>query len=122
MSTLKNQLREGLLLDLEDSFFDEDFEMMELTTQAKFDQLKSEKAIVVFGFDGCGPCRRLKAQLDEQGADYKYVDVIKNRWVRDFMVKSENGGVSIPQVSVNGHLTRGGAKALNYVKAQKALI
>ena len=58
---------------------------------------ETNNAIRVFGADWCRDCRRTKAQLDELGVDYTYVDLVAEPAAAD-VAYEVSGRTNIPVV------------------------
>jgi glutaredoxin-like protein len=57
----------------------------------------STTRITMFGADWCRDCRRTKAQLDELGVDYEYIDLVADPSAAD-VAKEISGRTNIPVV------------------------
>jgi glutaredoxin-like protein len=57
----------------------------------------SPNPIKMFGADWCRDCRRTKAQLDELGVDYEYIDLVADPGAAD-VAKEISGRMNIPVV------------------------
>ncbi|WP_417564210.1 glutaredoxin domain-containing protein [Microbacterium sp.] len=53
--------------------------------------------IKMFGADWCRDCRRTKAQLDQLGIDYEYIDLVADPAAAD-VAKEISGRTNIPVV------------------------
>lgn len=56
-----------------------------------------ETGITVFGADWCRDCRRTKAQLEELGVDFRYIDLIAEPDAVE-VAKEISGRMNIPVV------------------------
>ncbi len=57
----------------------------------------TDKTITMFGAEWCRDCRRTKAQLDELGVDYTYVD-LEAEPAADEVAREISGRTNIPVV------------------------
>ncbi|MEM8978740.1 MAG: glutaredoxin 3 [Pseudomonadota bacterium] len=49
----------------------------------------------------CGFCHAAKRLLDQKGASYAEIDVLKDPQRKDEMVKRANGGRTVPQIFID---------------------
>lgn len=59
-------------------------------------------AIVIYTKDWCPYCADAKALLNEKGADFTEIDLVKEPGRRDEMVTKAGGRTSVPQIFIDG--------------------
>jgi glutaredoxin 3 len=55
----------------------------------------------------CGYCSRAKSLLDSKGVDYVEYDITMGGPKRTEMLERANGGVTVPQIFIDGELVGG---------------
>ena len=57
--------------------------------------------IKIYSTKWCGPCKAAKSLLDSLGYSYEVVDIEERNITREQMMK-ETGGLTVPQIIING--------------------
>ncbi|WP_214110559.1 mycoredoxin [Acrocarpospora catenulata] len=55
-------------------------------------------ALTVYTTTWCGPCRRLKSQLTQEGIAYQEIDVERDARAAEFVMSVNNGNRTVPTV------------------------
>lgn len=62
----------------------------------------SSAAVEIYTTPWCPYCRRAKALLTKKGVAFREVDVTEVAGARDEMTRRSNGGITVPQIFIDG--------------------
>lgn len=79
---------------------------------------KIPDAVALFSRKGCPHCERAKRLLNEFGVEFE--DISLSKEVTMYAVRAVSGGITVPQVFINGHCIGGADQLEAYLRDKKA--
>lgn len=62
-------------------------------------QAPNSDAITIYTTTWCGDCRRLKTELGRAGVSFKEIDLEREPWAVEYVLRVNNGNQSVPTVA-----------------------